>query len=169
MVMNKLLIVGLLLIAMIGMNIAGGLIGIGIKPVNIELEYPSIALGNELSRTEMIQFDELDYVVKGNTIILNKENDFKNKEIKVSFKQSCLNFVPSICKDINVPEPKTEYEFIECKDEILSVCLKWTNYSKIYFIEQAIQKELEFVQGVQETRLNMIVDSKTDEGKILIK
>lgn len=142
--MNKLFIVGLFLIGMLTMNIAGGLIIDFVKPVNVEIDYPFSSIKDELTTSDMFSFNNIDYEVVGNKIVLNKKDLFQNKEINI-LDQECLSW-----NDING-------------------CVQWTNYSKQALIQKSIKEQIEFVQGVQKERLEKTIETKTDEGKILIK
>lgn len=175
--MNKLLMIGLFLIAMLGISIAGGtIIGI-ITTKDIDLTYPAISLDGNYTKTDMIDFDEIDYEVKGNTITLNKKDLFQNKRISFDEIQTCLEQVPEEClkwgttkETIQIDSnTKEDLEIPICLDLNLSYCNKWTNYTKQDFISMAIQKELEFVKSIQDVRNEKVTQEISNLGKIKIK
>lgn len=113
---------------------------------DVSLEYPiNKSVDSDFVKDKMMVFDGLDYEVVGDKIILNKKDVFQDCEIPLIQEQDCLEFD----KDNN--------------------CVKWTDYDKDYFIEQAIKKQLEFIAGVnveRQAKSNKVVSVK---GKIGIK
>jgi hypothetical protein len=190
----------------------------------------------------MLDFNNIKYEVKGDTIILNKKDLFQNREVALIQEQSCLTWNDAVCdkfsepvcltlgeptcklweerKPINClklenPEERfdpeknpclewedwkavgclefdekkgeclkwekelsclefnpaecSEWSKPECLNYLPKTCKTWTNYTKDDFVKQAIQKELEFVKGVQIQRANRTITQADTNGKILIK
>ena len=99
---------------------------------DIEITYPANKdVNNTFSKTEMLDFNDIKYEIKGNTIILNKEGLFQNREIVFSEEQTCLGYTEPTCTEYSVVEC-LEYETrqpIECSNwesEMQEVCLEWT-------------------------------------------
>jgi hypothetical protein len=218
--MNKILLIGVLLIAMVGAGIAGGALQTLTASQDIAITYNPIKLGDSFTPTEMKDFNNIKYEVKGNTIILNKKDVFQNHEITFSTDQNCLNYSnincikesEPVCLEMEVyPEPvclKLEnpedeksscidweapkgcidfdskigvcmkwekelsclkWETPTCLEYSTPTCTKWTNYDLNYFVKQAIQKEIEFVKGVQIQRSIATIRPTDMNGKVLIK
>ena len=187
--------------------IGGGQLIQGLSAKNVELIYPEAKSPTEsFTRTQMLDFNDVKYEVKGDIIVLNKKDLFQNREVLLIQEQTCLTWTEPICsiweerKPINClkrenPEDEKsacieweDYKAVGCMefDSKLGECLKWekelecldfneitcktwTTFTKNDFIKQAIQKEIEFVKGVQISRAERLLVDVNANGKIIIK
>jgi hypothetical protein len=100
---------------------------------NIDLTYPETkSEGKLFAKSEMMNFDNVKYEVKGNTIILNKPGLFQNREIAFSEEQtcliwiepSCIEFNPTECLEMDVRKP-INCSKLENQEDEKSACIKW--------------------------------------------
>ena len=133
--MNKILLIGILLIAMIGISIAGE--GISqLMAKNIEITYSKDKSPTTLTTADMIDFNGVNYEVKGNTITLNKQDVFNNRTITFTEEQTCLALKEPTCLKMLEPicskfEPRPK-----------STCLKYA--------ERDFCEEWEKIEGCKE-------------------
>jgi len=144
--MNKLflLIAGILLMGVvIG---GGGVIVNGLTSKNVELTYPATKSPTEtFTKTQMLDFNDVKYEIKENTIILNKKNLFQNREVKLIEEQTCLDYNRD-CTEWSVAEcleyaPRPTIECLELQnpkqplDIEKNPCLKWEDWKRLGCLE----------------------------------
>jgi hypothetical protein len=138
--MNKKLMIVFLVIAFIGIGLSGEILGGALATArDVELTYPSDKYEGGLTKTEMIDFNDVKYEVKGNQIILNKTGVFQNKVITFNTEQSCLEWIPQTCTNYIAPQCeiyeaivrpeaeciKWEKPFEEVSDREVNNCIEW--------------------------------------------
>lgn len=120
----------LICLAVLGIS-AGGMLG-GTTTSNINLTYPTEKGAGTFTKTEMMDFNNVKYEVRGNTIILNKKDLFQNREITFSETQTCLDYNEPTCIEWN-PQDCLEYETrkpivclkLENPEDEKSNCIEW--------------------------------------------
>jgi hypothetical protein len=118
--MNKLfmLIAGILLM---GIVINGGETIINTLTIkDIDITYPTIKDDvSNYTKPQMMNFNDVKYEVRGNTIILNKKNLFQNREVPLIEEQTCTTWNAETCKEFSQAE-----------------CLSWSEPSCVLWEER---------------------------------
>ena len=165
--MNKMFLVGVILISMLLIGVAGGIIIPILTPTNIVIEYPVSDPNGNLVKEDMDLFNGLQYEVFENHIVLNKPGVFKEKRIAFNPKQTCLEWTDINCINYSIIDKNSLYESI-CLEYSISECNKWTSFTKLELIESTIKIELERIVAIQKNRLERIVEDKNEFGEISI-
>lgn len=143
---KRFLAIGFLLIALVTVGLAGGELIEGFTKVtkDVSITYPTTKTETSFSINDMVKYDDIRYEVKGNIIVLNKEGLFQNRTITMPD----LNYCASYDKN--------------------DVCTNWALRDKDTVIQEAIKKEIEFVQGVQAERALRTTNIVEQDGKVII-